>query len=206
MALNRYWHYAALLIIGASFTILLFCVLKGYANGFDVALRRWAIAQNTAKSLVVWEVISVMGSIAVISGATFITLLALALFRNWRAFGGVAIAMGGAAALDVFIKWLVHRPRPDKVYPLTMPTSFSFPSGHALFSFTLFLVIIALFNRQHRKWANKALWAFALIITALIGASRIFLGVHYPTDVLGGYLIAAMWLTFLSTLDNAKPV
>jgi undecaprenyl-diphosphatase len=206
MALNRNWHFAALFVMAASFATLLFCVVNGYVNDFDVALRRWALAQNTPKSVVIWEDISVMGSVAVISGATLIALGAFALVRNWRAFRGVAIAMGGAAVFDVSIKWLVHRPRPDEVYPLTMPVSFSFPSGHALFSFTLCLVIAALFNRQHQTGAGKAIWVFALILTALIGASRVFLGVHYATDVLGGYIIAAMWLTFLSTLDSAKPV
>jgi len=83
-----------------------------------------------------------------------------------------------------------------------MPATYSFPSGHALYSFTFYLTIAGITSRQvfhKRRWG---IWCSAIVIVVLIGASRIFLGVHYGSDVLGGYLIAALWMVFLSP-ENA---
>jgi undecaprenyl-diphosphatase len=202
MAMNRKLFSAIFVILSGSLFILLVAVLNGSTEQFDQALRSWALAQNTLTSVTIWVDVSFLGSIAVISGATALSLLVFAFVRNWRAFRGLAIAMIGATVLDTSLKWLVHRPRPDEVYAHTLPSSFSFPSGHALFSFTFCFALATLIARQQKRLERKVIWIVAMITTALIGASRIFLGVHYGSDVLGGYLIGATWLIFLVALDS----
>ena len=120
------------------------------------------------------------------------TLLASSV--NWS---GVTFAMGGAAVLDMVLKWAVHRPRPDEVYAHTMPASYSFPSGHAIYSLTFYISIAIIMSHNSRGNQTRAIWIVTVMMFALIGMSRIFLGVHYGSDVLGGYLVAALWLMFI---------
>ena len=106
----------------------------------------------------------------------------------------MACTMIGAVVIDNASKWLIGRQRPVEIYPNTMPTSYSFPSGHAFYNFLFYIAFaIILSHRLPIFWAN-CLWAVATLLVALIGASRVFLGVHYVTDVFGGYMFAAVWL------------
>ena len=112
--------------------------------------------------------------------------------------------MGGAVAFDTLIKWTVQRARPGEVYPNTMPTTYSFPSGHALFSFAFYISIAWIVSRQSGSNWKNGLWVVAILLAISIGVSRIFLGVHYGSDVLAGYLIAAAWLMLLATLTHMR--
>jgi undecaprenyl-diphosphatase len=198
MTAARYQRLAAAVILGGSFAVLAVLVWNGETDAFDLALRYWALSFNTPKSVAVWESISLMGSVAVLSGLTFLSIGLFAMRRDWPVMRQIALAMGGAMALDTISKWMVHRPRPGEVYAHTMPASYSFPSGHALYSLTFYMSIAIIISRRSRGHQTKAIWSAAVLLSALIGASRIFLGVHYGSDVLGGYLIAAVWLIILT--------
>jgi undecaprenyl-diphosphatase len=104
-----------------------------------------------------------------------------------------AIAIGGAEVLDQLLKLLFHRARPATFFGLPEPMSYSFPSGHALVSFAFFGAL-AVFVSPRRWWYAIA----AALPIAAIGYSRIYLGMHYPSDVLGGWVAAAIWLFSLS--------
>ena len=204
MTVNR--RIVALLVMIGSFSILTFLVWNGETNSFDVELRNWALSLNTPTLVMLWELISVLGSVAVLSGLTFLSLTVLAMRRDWKACRQLALVMGGAVVFNALIKWTVHRPRPAEVYANTMPTSYSFPSGHALFSLAFYMSVAWLVSRQSlRNWKNE-LWVAAVLMVASIGASRVFLGVHYGSDVLGGYLISAAWLMLLATLTHMRIV
>ena len=193
------WRITAMLAMAGSFAILTFLVWNGNTNTFDIALRNWALGSNNPMSVTVWEDISLMGSVAVLSSLTFLSLGLLVVRSDWRAARLLALAMCGAVGFDTSIKWIVQRPRPDEVYAFTMPTTYSFPSGHALYSVTFYLTIAWIIGQQNGGNWMKGVWGSAIAIVVLIGASRIFLGVHYGSDVLGGYLIAAIWLIILWT-------
>lgn len=196
---------SALTIVGGSFVILMILVWNNETNTIDMAVRSWALGLNTPTTVAIWERISFMGSIAVLSGLTFLALGIFALRREWQAVRQIGLSMAGAVGFETVTKWLVHRPRPEEVYARTLPSSYSFPSGHALFSFTFYLVIAVIICRQNRNYIGKGVWIAALFMVVLIGASRIFLGVHYFSDVLGGYLIAAFWLMFSIHYGGWKP-
>jgi len=104
-----------------------------------------------------------------------------------------AVTVAGAEVLDQLLKQLFHRPRPATFFGLAEPSGYSFPSGHALVSFAFFgtMVIFA----APRRWWHYLLAAAAV---AAIGRSRIYLGMHYPSDVLGGWAAAAAWLFIVS--------
>lgn len=189
---------AAMTVIAGSFAILLALVWTGETDSIDTALRNWALSWNSQTTVAVWKDISLMGSVAAISGLAIFSLGAFLILRDWQAARLIMLSMLGAVALDTTIKWIVQRPRPDEVYFHTMPTTYSFPSGHALYSFMFYQTIAAIISRQILGNWRWGVWCSAILIVALVGASRIFLGVHYGSDVLGGYLIAAFWMAFLS--------
>ena len=109
-------------------------------------------------------------------------------------FIAVTIAMG--AVIDTRLKLLFGRPRPAVVPHLVEVTSASFPSGHAMNSAVACLTLAALLitgtpDRRTRVYIAGA----AVVLTLLIGVSRVYLGVHYPTDVIGGWMAGAAWVT-----------
>jgi undecaprenyl-diphosphatase len=139
-----------------------------------------------------------MGSVAFLIGLTFLAIGIFAIMHDWIAMRQISFAMSGAVGLNIIMKWIVHRARPEELYANTMPASYSFPSGHALYSLTFYVTIAMILGRRSQSYQSKAIWSVAVGMFVLIGTSRIFLGVHYGSDVFGGYLIAAIWLLFLA--------
>ena len=106
----------------------------------------------------------------------------------------VFLASTGGWVLNSILKQLFSRTRPDVVPHLREVVSSSFPSGHALTSAAVFLTLGALLMRiANGRLAKYYCMAIAMFVTFLVGMSRIFLGVHYPTDVVAGWLIGMSW-------------
>jgi len=88
-------------------------------------------------------------------------------------------------------------------FDLATPASFSFPSGHALFSFCFFAGIAALLSpRLSSQRAKLGLWSIAIALILGIGLSRIYLGVHYPSDVLAGYAAGIVWVATVKFVNE----
>lgn len=103
-------------------------------------------------------------------------------------------SVSGGMLASSLLKWLFSRPRPDLVPHATVVYTHSFPSGHAMLSAAVFLTLAALLARtQATAGVKRYLMVAAALLTILIGFSRIYLGVHWPTDVLGGWAIGSMW-------------
>ena len=84
-----------------------------------------------------------------------------------------------------------------------MPDSFSFPSGHALFATCFFGgLAVLLSHRLRSRLLQVLIWIVALLLIVLIGASRVYLGVHYPTDVLGGFAVGIVWVVSVALGDR----
>ncbi len=112
--------------------------------------------------------------------------------RATAIFVVLAIAGGGLAAN--LLKMVFVRERPDVVPHLVFVDSASFPSAHAMNSAVTFLTLGALLARTQKDWPVKAyLMGAAILITLLIGFSRVYLGVHWPTDVVAGWTVGAAW-------------
>jgi undecaprenyl-diphosphatase len=104
------------------------------------------------------------------------------------------IAVVGGIALSDLLKLAFGRARPDVVAPLARVFTTSFPSAHATLSAITYLTIGAILARsQPSSTLSLYFMSLAAFLTVLIGASRIYLGVHYPTDVLAGWCIGAAW-------------
>lgn len=104
------------------------------------------------------------------------------------------IAVGGGQAFSNLAKWIFDRPRPDIVPHGTMVSSASFPSGHSMMSAVIWLTLAAMVARTERRFMLRVyLVSIAILITVLVGISRVYLGVHWPTDVLAGWAAGAAW-------------
>nr|WP_123770937.1 phosphatase PAP2 family protein [Vulcaniibacterium tengchongense] len=117
-------------------------------------------------------------------------VLVLAALRRFRAATFAAVALGGSALLNMATKAVFARDRPALWESIAPETTYSFPSGHAMGSMTLAAVLVLLAWRSRWRWPLAALMgAFVL----LVGASRVYLGVHYPSDILAGWAAATAW-------------
>ena len=105
------------------------------------------------------------------------------------------IAMVGAGSLNTLLKLYFHRSRPDVLWALAQEHSFSFPSGHSVFAVVLYGMLLYFSFRYVRyAWQRAGVMVAAAALIAGIGLSRIYLGVHYPSDVAAGYLVGCTWL------------
>jgi undecaprenyl-diphosphatase len=127
------------------------------------------------------------------------------LLRGWRRGALlVVVTLVGAWLLDTGLKTLFARARPDAFFDYyPAPRSFSFPSGHALFAVCFFGgVAVLLSHRLQSRLAWILVWAVALALIILIGVSRVYLGVHYPTDVIGGFAVGIIWVASVALGDR----
>ena len=136
-----------------------------------------------------------LGSVVVLTLVVGLAAAALAARRRYgAAVVFVATAMGGFG-LNEGLKQIYGRARPDPEFRWVEVDSLSFPSGHAMMSAIVYLTLVVFITREKRAPISKIpLMIAALLFCILIGLSRIYLGVHYPTDVLGGWLAAVAWL------------
>jgi undecaprenyl-diphosphatase len=140
------------------------------------------------------EDVTALGSPTVLGLVVLATVGFLLLQRMERTALFVFVASAGGWLLNAALKRVFQRARPDVVPHLREVTSLSFPSGHAMTSAAVYLTLGALLMRISRGRVTKLYcMAVAMFATILVGATRVYLGVHYPTDVLGGWLVGLSW-------------
>lgn len=138
-----------------------------------------------------------MGGILWLGLATIGVSAWLVLGRKPRLAAFLALSVGGGLALSIWLKHLIDRPRPDLVPHGSIVHSASFPSGHSVMSAVVYLTLAALLMRAERNGGRKLLLlATAALLCLLVGISRVYLGVHWATDVLAGWTIGASWAIF----------
>ena len=118
--------------------------------------------------------------------------LGLLIARRWREATFAGVSFAGSALLNMATKQFFQRDRPTLWESIAPEHTFSFPSGHAMGSATLAMVVVLLC--WHTRWRWPAV-ALASSFALLVGVSRIYLGVHYPSDILGGFAAGIAWVS-----------
>jgi undecaprenyl-diphosphatase len=154
----------------------------------------WIADHRTSFADDVMSVITAFGSPAF----TFIVLgssaaLALVWRRSPLWFVFFLLCMAAPALYDRFLKQLVERPRPD-ISRVVEVSGFGFPSGHATSAATVAAALLVWTIAVGPKKARPYAWVAAVTFALLVGASRVYLGVHWPTDILGGFVLGAGWV------------
>ena len=115
----------------------------------------------------------------------------------------VVVTLAGAALLNGLLKFSFARVRPASFFDYPLPGSPSFPSGHALYAASVFGGLAVLLTARIRSLLLQlAIWFLAISLILLVGVSRVYLGVHYPSDVLAGYTIGIIWVTAVAFGDR----
>jgi membrane-associated phospholipid phosphatase len=170
-------------------------VMTDQTLAFDTAVRNTVHGWASDPLTLLMTGITQMGAPPVLIAVTLLAGWRFAAKGYPRLAAVLAISTIGAAAAEESVKLIYHRIRPVAFLGYDEPMTYSFPSGHAATSvcfYGLLAIIVAGWTKSAGR--RQAVWAAAVLIILLIGFSRIYLGVHYPTDVLGGYAFGLVWI------------
>jgi membrane protein DedA with SNARE-associated domain/membrane-associated phospholipid phosphatase len=203
---------------GLSLTIgLVLCVAGVWAFGailqdvigrdelalFDRPILRFLVTHRDGVLTVAMKAVTLLGGSRVVIAVTLIAMVWAYLRTTdarWLLF--FATTLVGALVLDDVVKVLVDRPRPQ-LHPLVHAPGFSFPSGHATAAAATYAALAYVLTRN-RSWAVSVwIWTAAGCVAAIVGFSRVYLGVHWPTDVLGGLTLGGLWTAVTATATSA---
>ena len=159
---------------------------------FDDALLLQAHALSGPSLDRFFMVLSALGYQWGVVPADIALTLGLLVARRWREATFAGVSLGGSALLNMATKQFFQRDRPALWESIAPEHTFSFPSGHAMGSATLAMVVLLLCWHTRFRWPVVVL---AALFALAVGASRIYLGVHYPSDILGGWAAGVAWVS-----------
>lgn len=177
-------------------------VTHGETIDFDETIRGAIHSLSSPGLTQFFSTITFLGSQACVLGLSAIAAIVMLAKRQPRRAMLVAATMAGAELWLSLLKAAFHRPRPAPFFDTHLPPSYSFPSGHALLSCCCYALLAVLGSACCRGSARWMIRVCAALLILAIGLSRIYLGVHYPSDVMAGYLVAIVWLSALATIET----
>ncbi len=197
-------HLAAGFVVAAIALWLFGALLDAVLD--DATLVRWDVAtaaavhgRVTPAGLTAFDAITQLGSPVVLGAIGAIGLVVLWRRRRRTMLIAWAATFAGDALLAAVLKRAVHRTRPAYGAGYLHGHSFSFPSAHAMGSIAAYGVLAYALTRRPGRVPRWAIYAAAALVVLLVGVSRVYLGVHYPSDVLGGFAAGAAWLAVCLT-------
>jgi undecaprenyl-diphosphatase len=175
---------------------------------FDELVMQWVGQHRGSQSLEeIGRDLTALGGVIVLSLITTFVVIFLAMRRMWHAMWLLLAATCGGAIVTTIIKDLVARPRPEIFEHRSYATSGSFPSGHSMLSAAVYLTLGSLLSRFTKDLKLRLYFLFvACLLTFLVGISRIYMGVHWPTDVLAGWSAGAVWASICWTIARILQV
>jgi undecaprenyl-diphosphatase len=189
--------FAVLLVVAGTwaFVKLLFEVKEGETQHFDEWLVRWLRVHEGPPWLQeVGRDMTALGGVAVMALVTFAVAGYLLLARRYKAMLFVLVATFGGLVLSSVLKHFIARDRPSIVEHRSVVYTSSFPSGHSMLSAVVYLTLGSLLARITPGRVLKLYFlVLAMTLTFLVGVSRVYLGVHWPTDVLAGWCGGLVW-------------
>lgn len=203
--------FLVIAVLAYAFTKLASEVMEGDTEAFDryliTALRDPA---DTAKPIGPGWVNSALLDMTALGGVAGLTLITaivagyLVIAKKTAMAAFLVGSIAGGAILSTLLKQLFHRARPDVVAHLVEVNTTSFPSGHAMNSAVVYLTLGALLARAQSEHRLRVyILTVAIFLTLVIGISRVYLGVHWPSDVMAGWMVGGAWATMCSLLARS---
>lgn len=198
---RRYWVWLLrgyLLFAAVAFVILLVLVSRGPYFSFDLAVTRGLQQFQPAWFASLMVMVSWPGYSPEVYALVALIVAGLFMIRlRWEAVCALLAAAGGQFA-DTAVKAIVHRPRPsaDLVTVVRDVNSYSYPSSHVVVyvAFLGFLIVLAYLLIKAHAVLRAGLIAVLAFLVVAVGVSRIYLGAHWLSDVIGGYFLGSLWL------------
>ena len=184
----------------ALFAAFASAVHNGLTQSFDDAvLRQLAALRSPFMDATMLEITALGGGSVLIMVVLIASLFLWITDHKWSVYL-LLISLVGGQILNQVLKQIFQRPRPSVVVSVDHVRTLSFPSGHAMTSIIAYGAIAYLVGRLAPTSRLRHLcWGVAAMLVVAVGASRMYLGVHYPTDVLAGFLGGAAWLAFVAS-------
>lgn len=168
---------------------------------WDVSASAWVHSTTTPAGIHIFEFFTNIGSPVAMGIIAVLGVVVTYIQRHRRLALAWVAAAGGGAIVDWLLKAMIHRTRPQYAAAFLHRVSYSFPSGHAMGSMIGygFLAYAVVLTGRWAGWHRQAVFSAAALTTFLVGVSRVYIGVHYPSDVVGGWAAGLVWLTVCIT-------
>ena len=171
-------------------------ILKSTFQQHDHAIQAWVHTFTRPSLTILMRTLTFIGSPFMLAPSVALAAALLWYTRQKDDAVLVAAAALGGIVIDEGLKLHFKRLRPDVPWAFIHEHSFSFPSGHSVLAIVMYgIIVYKTQDKLHPRWAKATLMIAAFLMVIGIGLSRVYLGVHYPSDVLGGYFVGAVWLT-----------
>jgi undecaprenyl-diphosphatase len=161
---------------------------------FDITIIDWVQSFISDKLTKIIEIFTFLGSTKAVIVISILTIILMLFNKKWWETLFFIVAVSGSSLFNLLLKLIFQRTRPS-IHPLIIETGYSFPSGHSMVSFVLYgMITYFLVLFYVKRFAKIITILFFSLLVLLIGVSRIYLGVHYPSDVLAGFAVGGTWL------------
>lgn len=177
--------------------LIVHLLAHGWVGSADLAADRELAAHRTGPLVTATGIFTMLASTPVVVALTGVAAVAFRLaYHRWREAAFVVCAVAGETLIFLTTTLLVHRDRPPVSHLDAAPPTSDFPSGHTAASVCLWGAVAAVvLLRHHRPLLRAVAVAVAVLLPLLVGTSRLYRGMHFPTDVLAGLLLGATWLS-----------
>jgi undecaprenyl-diphosphatase len=203
---HKYGFYLTIgIVIALFFTALFFNIVKDYTSQekiikFDLRVINMVSIFRTEHLNQVMLFITYLAKGEIIVVGVIILGLILILLKNWRFLNALLISVLGGEFFVWIIKNLVERPRPPLTNALVTETSYSFPSGHTFVAISFYgLLVYFIIQSEKNKFLKIVSFLLGVILIVGVGISRIYLGAHWPSDVLASFAAGIAWLSLIIT-------
>ena len=184
-------------LLGIGFLLFIFSVLMLFVpalSQLDLQIVVWMSQQRSSALNIISSTLSTVGGMLFVLFLTIIWCLYQVWYKKYQHVVFIALGLVGSIAIVWLLKYLVSRPRPPEMYHLVESYGASFPSAHSMYAATLGCLAIYL-SRKHPQ--HRIIWFCAVLWLVIMGLSRVYLGVHFPSDVLAGWSISFIWISLL---------
>jgi membrane-associated phospholipid phosphatase len=204
--LRDYWPVILLPIVGGALTLWagdsfldlaeLVHAKSTVLQSTDLRMHDWVITRRANGATLFFTTMTLIGGPSGVGVIAILAAIALAVVRRWRWLIYLGVTAAGGSLADLELKLYFARARPDVAEMLRAAHGYSFPSGHAMGSTVVFGALAYLGARMLRSWRWKAaVIALAIVLVVAVALSRVYLGVHWMSDIAAGVSAGLLWLT-----------